>query len=186
MNPAKPMVCAEAGPACRGDVKQYMNWRACLTHSPAARAGHPEPPTPDPAWGAAAGYAQRLADQRAATAKAAEERNAGMALLRQAAESSRDEALDRVDAAASDEWKDQARRAVWWLANNRRDFTVDDVWERLERLGVRSPQEPRALGPVLMRAVRAGAIRDTGQMAKSRRRHGTKITVYALNPKGTS
>lgn len=31
---------------CGAPGRRYMNWRGCLEHSPAAYAGHPEPPAP--------------------------------------------------------------------------------------------------------------------------------------------
>lgn len=180
------MVCTLNGPDCRGDVRQYQNWRACDVHTPAAAAGHPEPPTPDPTLAAAHLLAAGIQAQQERAAELARQRNDGMALLRQASEAGRDQAMTQVDQAATDEWKDHARRAVWWCANHRATFNVDDVWDRLEATGVPSPPEPRALGPVLMRAVRAGAIRDTGQMDKSRRRHASKITRYTLNQNGAT
>lgn len=173
----RAMVCATADPSCAGPVRQYMNHRACQHHGP------PPPPTPDPTLTAAAFVAERDAEHRLALSQAAKIRNQGMAKVRAGAEAARDQAMDQVDGAAADEWKDQARRAIWHLAQTRDTFTVDDVWELLEARHVPSPQEPRALGPVLMRAVRSGAIRDNGTMAKSRRRHATKITVYTLNRK---
>lgn len=176
------MICWQDGPTCKGHVRQFMNYKACLTHTPAKMAGHPEPPTP-PERNATVVHLEQQADSRAALVQRDQEKQAGMVLLRQAAEANRDQAMAQVDGAASDEWKDAARRAVWWLANNRATFTVDDVWELLEHRGVSSPAEPRALGPILMRAMRSGAIRDTGTMAKSRRRNASKITVYALQPK---
>jgi hypothetical protein len=173
----KPMVCATPGPDCSGPVRQYMNHRSCEHHAP------PPPPIPDPSWGAAWGVKEREAEHRLALAQAAKIRNQGMAKVRQADEAARDQAITQVDHAAADGWKDQARRAIWHLAQTRNTFTVDDVWDLLEARQVASPQEPRALGPVLMRAVRAHAIEDTGQMAKSRRRHGTKITIYRKAPR---
>lgn len=175
------MKCVLAGPDCAGDVRQYMNEKACAHHGP------PPAPVPDPERTAAAGYTRGVQARQEQAAELARQRNDGMALLRQASEVGRDQAIAQVDGAADDQWKDQARRAVWWCANHHATFTVDDVWDRLEALGIPTPPEPRALGPVLMRAVRAGAIRDTEKMAKSRRRHASKITVYTLNqPNGAT
>lgn len=97
------------------------------------------------------------------------------------AERRRDQQMGRAHAAAPPGWKDQVRHALWEVAKRGDPFTVDDVWAELERRGVPTPQEPRALGPVVSKALRSGVIRDTGQMAKSVRRHGTKITVYERN-----
>jgi hypothetical protein len=103
-----------------------------------------------------------------------------------AAAAARDEQMAR--AYADPEWKEQVRRAIWHLAttigrrhhspNPTGEFTTDDVWDLLERRGIAAPTEPRAIGPVIAKALRAKAIEDTGRMAKSVRRHSTKITVY--------
>lgn len=39
------LTCSYVG--CTGQpVRRHMNWRACAKHTPAAVAGHPEPPVP--------------------------------------------------------------------------------------------------------------------------------------------
>lgn len=99
----------------------------------------------------------------------------------------RDQAMTQVDTAAPDDWKDQARRAIWHLATTGKPydpatrlggFTTDDVWDLLEQRGVEQPPEPRALGPIIMAAVRKHAIRDTDARRPSRRRHSTRINIY--------
>jgi hypothetical protein len=94
----------------------------------------------------------------------------------------RDAILAEVTKATPDEWRDNCRRAIWHLATTRSEFTVDDVWDRLAEMGVSTDGDPRSLGPIIMKALRSKAIRDTGRMAQSRRRHGTKITVYERTP----
>lgn len=101
----------------------------------------------------------------------------------QEAQQRRDNRMDQAENGTSQEWIDAARRAVWDLATNRRDFTTDDVWHLLEQRGVPAPREPRALGPVVFKALRSGAIRDTGRIVRSVRRHSTKITVYERTPR---
>jgi hypothetical protein len=96
-----------------------------------------------------------------------------------AAQAARDLAMTYAEAGGDPAWQEAARHAVWWLACNRETFTVDDVWALLDEREVPRPPEPRALGPILMRALRKGAIRDTGKMARSVRRNASKITVYA-------
>jgi hypothetical protein len=86
----------------------------------------------------------------------------------------RDAAVARVDASADPGWKLEAKRVVWALIKEGSGFTADDVWERLDA----EVAEPRALGPVILAAARAGYIVDSGRMVKSRRRHATKITVW--------
>lgn len=190
-----------------GDVARYVTGWRCEAHSPWALHGRPRPPTPDPALTleglrAAAAAASMPVDPRAVERQhlidtgiagrrgtppptraqtEAKVRAANADRLRQA-QAARDTAMAVVDRAAQEEWKDQCRRALWHLAKTRENFTTDDVWDRLAEMGVDTIGEPRALGPVVMRALRAGAIRDTGRMARSRRRHATKITIYERNP----
>jgi hypothetical protein len=91
--------------------------------------------------------------------------------------------MARVEEAADDGWKDRAWDALMRRAADRHHFTTDDIWDDLDG---DIPREPRALGPLVMRAVRAGLIADTGAMAPSRRRHHTKQTVWAGTAKAES
>ena len=88
----------------------------------------------------------------------------------------RDEGMARADAAADPEWKDAAWRAIVALANAGSDFTADDVWAKVGF----APAEPRALGPLLSRAQKAGMIRATAERRHSGRpeRHSSPITVW--------
>lgn len=76
------------------------------------------------------------------------------------------DAQARVDAHASEEWKQQARRAIELVASALPEFTTDDVWQLGELAGTR---ENRALGPVMSWAVKQGWIADTGRVSRSRR-----------------
>lgn len=77
----------------------------------------------------------------------------------------RDEGMARADQAADPDWKDAAWRAIVVLANSGDEFTADDVWERVGF----APSEPRALGPLLVKAAKTGMIRNTGRRRNSRR-----------------
>lgn len=145
---------------CAGKTRQYPAGWLCVIH------GHSQP-TPDPDSTAEA--LARRQDPR---------RDPEMVTQMVRAQEIRDSQLARVDGAASDEWKDFARRAIWHCATTMTEFTVDDVWARLEEVGATSPTEPRALGPIVMKAMRAGAIEDTGRMDRSTRRNASKITIY--------
>lgn len=173
-------------------------WR-CDTHSPWNLAGRTLP-NPDPARtieGLRAGLAaashpaaverQHLIDTAVAAIRhqpvpTRQQTAAKVGGTRPTPTEQRDTAMAQVDGKASQEWKDAARHAIWHLATTRREFSADDVWARLAEMGVATTADPRALGPVMMRAIRAGAIRDTGRMTKSQRRHLTKITLYERNP----
>ncbi len=89
-----------------------------------------------------------------------------------------EDAIGRANAHADSDWKEAAYQAVVEVAGRMRDFTADDVWPLLEQSGEWT-HEPAALGPVFIRAARAGVIEQTGEMRQSRyaRRH-RKLTVW--------
>lgn len=177
------LTCAAASPSCTGPVRLYLSGRLCSTHAPWAVAGHPDPHLEHGPF--CVKCHKPIADW---WAKTAEFIDTGRCLPCQrdphplTAEEQRDVKMGQAEAAASAEWKDAARAAIWWLACNRREFTTDDVWDLLQERGVPEPREPRALGPLVFKALRSGAIRDTGRMGRSQRRHATKITVYERTP----
>ena len=77
----------------------------------------------------------------------------------------RDEAIERVDQHAPDDWKSEARVVVSVLAYERPSFTTDDVWDRMTN----RPPEPRALGAVMVWARNKGFITATSEMRESER-----------------
>lgn len=82
----------------------------------------------------------------------------------------RDEAIDRVEDNAREEWISAARDVVMDLATKQRGFTTDEVWEGLDRRGIEPPHEPRALGAVMRWASRdAKIIGRTGRYILSQR-----------------
>jgi hypothetical protein len=76
------------------------------------------------------------------------------------ADDARDEAVARVEAAADVAWWAEAKRALWTTIQRSGEFTTDDI-------ECSRPREPRAWGPVLLAAARAGLIVKTGRMRKS-------------------
>lgn len=94
------------------------------------------------------------------------------------ARADRDAALAQVEAAASPEWIAAAERAVRYIAGLRSaPFTTDDLWDYLEGGNVPAPREPRAMGPVVKRALARGVIVPAGY-TQSRRRHAALIRTY--------
>lgn len=73
----------------------------------------------------------------------------------------RDEAMERVDRAASKTWKECADTAIHQLARTRRSLTSSDVWTLLDEWKVPRPKEPRAMGPRMKAAVDSGLISPT-------------------------
>ena len=87
----------------------------------------------------------------------------------------RDRAFTRV-ARVDPAWIERAWTLVELLAQTGREFTPDDVWAA----GLDRPQEPRALGPVMMRAAKAGLIVPTGRWVQSRQasQHATPVREW--------
>jgi predicted neuraminidase len=76
----------------------------------------------------------------------------------QRARAARDRALRIVEENADERWKEQAIYVVEQLARHRPRLIADDV---LRLVGY--PREPRALGPVMMRAKKEGWIEPLDQ-----------------------
>jgi hypothetical protein len=94
-------------------------------------------------------------------------------------QAARDEALERVEAAAHEEWKLAAAEAIASLAFNFETFTSDDVWRILDR-SEHTTHERKAMGPMLLNAARDGLIERTGRTVDSRRTacHGRPVRVW--------
>jgi len=80
-----------------------------------------------------------------------------------------DEAIKQSYDHAPDEWKLKAENTVRSLAHTRKQFTTDDVWEKLAEAGFAVPPEPRALGGVIRQIAKEGLIFATNAYAKSLR-----------------
>lgn len=75
----------------------------------------------------------------------------------------RDEALERVERAADEEWKERAWAYLNRMAKAQPEFCAEDLW----LAGLDKPREPRALGPLLMHARRDGLIAPSGRYRQS-------------------
>lgn len=99
----------------------------------------------------------------------------GRAAKLEQARTSRDAVLAQVaGSAAAQPWLARATEAVADMARRRAEFTTDDLWDA----GLPSPTEPRALGAVIVAAVRAGTIVQTGRWVPSHRRRCAPIPVW--------
>src|SRR5262245_47419004 len=87
----------------------------------------------------------------------------------EAGEAALNEAVERVEEHASDDWLAAAASAVRLIAEHRSLFTTDPVWAILERRGIPGPHEQRALGAVMRRMQRLGVCEPTNQTALSAR-----------------
>lgn len=89
----------------------------------------------------------------------------------------RDAAITRVDEHASEEWKDRALETVYQVCLRKPYLSTNDVWAA----GLERPREPRAMGPVMLRACNLKWCVKTGRQEKSRQstQNARPLAVYA-------
>jgi hypothetical protein len=83
-------------------------------------------------------------------------------------------AMERVEQAAERDWLDVAFEAVERTCREMPSFISDDVWKR----DLPSTREDRALGPVLVKAAKAGLCHKTSALRPSVRSHGSGKPVW--------
>ena len=98
------------------------------------------------------------------------------------ARAARDAAIAAV-ARGSGPWRAYAEMALWDAARREATLTSDDVWLILTDHGVPSPDEPRAMGPVMLAGVRYQWIEATDQFLvtetpATHRNHGRPQRIY--------
>lgn len=95
------------------------------------------------------------------------------------ARSARDEAMARVEDHAPPEWKIEAEKSALKLLAYAGQLSSEDVWEDLKVRGVPRPPEPRAMGPVMKKLVRAGEMVPDGYVESTDPiRHARPIRKY--------
>jgi hypothetical protein len=95
--------------------------------------------------------------------------------------SARDEAIDRAERNADEEWKSMALECVLILAGIKQTFTTDDVWQLLStRYPEAATHEPRALGAIMRQVARKNIIAPTKEYAQSSRKecHARPLRVW--------
>lgn len=92
----------------------------------------------------------------------------------------RDAAIAQVSRNATPAWKKVAADAIRAVANDRYEFTTDDVWVELERAGAGDAREPRALGALMRFAAADGLIAPTARYVESKRavNHARPLRVW--------
>jgi hypothetical protein len=91
------------------------------------------------------------------------------------------EAIERVDRAADKQWQEDMYESLVSVAGRMPEFTNDETVDEFDRLGFKSKtHDTRALGPVVLRARRAGMIEPTIRQATSKRRthHNGLLRVW--------
>ena len=91
----------------------------------------------------------------------------------------RDVAIDAVEN-THEQWCEDALIIVQWLAENYEEFTSDNFWHAAAVAGLDPPREPRAFGPVMMRAKRIPIVEATDQFILCQRpsRNAAPIRVW--------
>lgn len=88
------------------------------------------------------------------------------------AEAARDEALSQVAAPAiAVIWSVAAYDALVAVARRQEHLTSDDVWAELEVMGITPPPERRAMGPIMVKAAKAGIVVHTGYVRGANPKH---------------
>lgn len=108
-----------------------------------------------------------------------------MTYIQMTADELRDEAVDRVEQHARKAWLDAAYDAVERICRLRGPggtFTTDAVWAVLEKQATPPPHEPRAMGPVMRRAVHERLVTVTGRFSMSTmgRNHRRPVRIYEV------
>lgn len=92
----------------------------------------------------------------------------------------RDDALLRVQA-SSVPWRTIAWDVLMELARERTTLTSDDLMEEMDRRGVSRPVEARAVGPVMLRAIREKVLIPIGYTrGRDARHHGDVARLYRI------
>lgn len=86
----------------------------------------------------------------------------------------RDAALEAVERNADRVWLDQALDAIRQVCETHAEWHADRIWET----GLPSPREARALGPVVLKAIRLGWCVKTDRVLPSVRSHGSGKPVF--------
>ena len=88
----------------------------------------------------------------------------------------RAEALLAVETGTDEDWKREAKAALWEAIKSRDTLTTDDI-------ACPQPREPRAWGPIMLAAQRAGFIENTHttRCSTSATCHARPKTVWRVN-----
>lgn len=79
-------------------------------------------------------------------------------------------------------WSELAYRTVELLTQRQATLTTDDVWRHIDHLP--KPSDPRALGPVMLRAQRSGLLARSGSFRTSQHKanHKRPVSVWLAVP----
>ena len=77
------------------------------------------------------------------------------------------QAIDEVELNAEKIWWHKTKDVIHTLAKANTNFTSDEVWAELDRLGIPRPHQPTALGSVFRACCQAGWISKSGKYKPS-------------------
>jgi hypothetical protein len=101
---------------------------------------------------------------------------------RDKAKDARDEAIDRVDEHADEDWKSQMYHCAVRVAQQLPFFTTDEVYLMAARIGITAEtHEHRALGPVMLALARQDLIRKAlmpPRLSIRQSRHAAPLQVW--------
>jgi hypothetical protein len=86
----------------------------------------------------------------------------------------RDSGIEDAWRGASAEWKEHAWRFLVAYLETHATLFADDLW----KAGLPETRENRALGPLILRARRAGMIEESGNVRVSVRAHAQRHNVW--------
>lgn len=103
---------------------------------------------------------------------------------RHAAQAKRALDIQRADDGAEEAWRDAVMAAIEEVAFTRLEFTTDDVLDAYPQL--EEAREPRAWGPLMLRAAREGWIEPSDRYAPSSRKQSNarpkRLWLSLLHP----
>ena len=109
---------------------------------------------------------------------------------KQQGEAARDEAIQRVEEAADEDFKSAAIEVIEFVARTTPRFTTDRVWYFITKRGITPPREPRVLGALMRKAAGRGWIEATNEHRLSTKssNHRRPIRVWrsVICPEATS
>lgn len=99
---------------------------------------------------------------------------------KRASRKKKEQAIDRVEAAADEQWLRTAHACVVHVARSRRIFSADHVWMELRVRDAGFPEEPRAMGAVFRAAMRERICEPLTQhdTCSRPRRHGGLVRCW--------
>lgn len=92
----------------------------------------------------------------------------------------RDVALEKVEQSAGEDWNERAYEVVHAVASEMEFFQADDIHARAWEDDLPPAREPRAWGPVMLKAIKAGICQPTGEWVQTKRasRHAAPTRRY--------